>query len=270
MRARKALPILIRQAKAEQPIYYSDLASELSMPNPRNLDYVLGHVGDSLIRLGKEWGVKVPPIQCLVVNKKDKIPGKGISWSTPRMAAYKKMSSRQKREIVRDVLRDIYGFDRWDEVLKRLTLKPVDTGKVYPKLPVRHGIGGEGESEDHKKLKLYVAGNPKAINLPSTVCQGTPEFEFRSGDTVDVMFVDRGQRIGVEVKSMRSDVNDIARGLFQCVKYGALIEAEQRAKQEKINSRVLLVLGGKLPDEIRGLKNLLGIEVVEDVVVPNS
>lgn len=37
-RAQKALPILVRQAKARQSIYYSQLAQELGMPNPRNLN----------------------------------------------------------------------------------------------------------------------------------------------------------------------------------------------------------------------------------------
>jgi hypothetical protein len=37
-RARRAMPILVRQALASQPIYYSDLAEELGMSNPRNLN----------------------------------------------------------------------------------------------------------------------------------------------------------------------------------------------------------------------------------------
>jgi alkylated DNA nucleotide flippase Atl1 len=40
-RAKTALPYLVRQAKAGQKIYYSDLAKEIGMPNPRNLNYVL-------------------------------------------------------------------------------------------------------------------------------------------------------------------------------------------------------------------------------------
>ncbi len=47
-RARKALPLLVRQALANQPILYSDLAQELDMPNPRNLNYVLGSIGYTL------------------------------------------------------------------------------------------------------------------------------------------------------------------------------------------------------------------------------
>ena len=51
VRAREALPLLIRQAEVEQTIFYSDLANELDMPNPRNLDYVLGFIGEALVKL---------------------------------------------------------------------------------------------------------------------------------------------------------------------------------------------------------------------------
>jgi hypothetical protein len=37
-RARLTLPYLVRQAKAGQTIYYSDLAKEINIPNPRNLN----------------------------------------------------------------------------------------------------------------------------------------------------------------------------------------------------------------------------------------
>src|ERR1700733_23901 len=40
-RARDAFPMLVRQAHARQTIFYSDLAGELNMSNPRNLNYVL-------------------------------------------------------------------------------------------------------------------------------------------------------------------------------------------------------------------------------------
>ena len=37
-RAKVTLPYLVRQAKAGQTIYYSDLAKEVGIPNPRNLN----------------------------------------------------------------------------------------------------------------------------------------------------------------------------------------------------------------------------------------
>ena len=73
VRARAAFPLLVRQAQAGVPVFYSDLAEELGMPNPRNLNYVLGSIGQSLERLSKAWKTKVPPIQCLVVNKSTRL-----------------------------------------------------------------------------------------------------------------------------------------------------------------------------------------------------
>lgn len=79
-RARAALPILARQAKAGSTLFYSDLAQELGMPNPRNLNYVLGSIGQTLEHLSKQWKKKIPPIQALVVNKSTGLPGEGVGW----------------------------------------------------------------------------------------------------------------------------------------------------------------------------------------------
>src|SRR4029453_13966099 len=79
-RARAALPILVRQAQVGTPILYSELASELGMPNPRNLTYALGSFGQAVKRLAKEWGKEIPLIQCLVINKNTGLPGEGLGW----------------------------------------------------------------------------------------------------------------------------------------------------------------------------------------------
>ncbi len=78
LRARVALPILVRQATAQQKITYGDLAEEIGIPNARNLNYVLGSVGTALLELGRKWDEEVPAIQCLVVNGATGLPGKGV------------------------------------------------------------------------------------------------------------------------------------------------------------------------------------------------
>ena len=47
-RARAVLPILVRQAEAQQPVFYEALAQEVEIPNPRNLNYPLGCIGTTL------------------------------------------------------------------------------------------------------------------------------------------------------------------------------------------------------------------------------
>jgi hypothetical protein len=67
-RARIALPILVRQAKARKSIYYSDLAEEMGMPNPRNLNWVLGAIGNALKNLEELNNEKIPLVNCNLKN----------------------------------------------------------------------------------------------------------------------------------------------------------------------------------------------------------
>jgi hypothetical protein len=79
-----------------------------------------------------------------------------------------------------------------------------------------------------------------------------------------------GEWVGAEVKSINSAESDILRGIFQCIKYRALLEAEQKFKRQTVSYRMLLVLGGKLPDILRDLVELFEVDVRENVAVPNS
>ncbi|WP_233418111.1 hypothetical protein [Vibrio cholerae] len=86
-----------------------------------------------------------------------------------------------------------------------------------------------------------------------------------SGDSVDVMFSYRKQMVAVEVKSRISDVADINRGLFQCVKYQAVTEAMLGTQGKPQNVQTLLVLESSFPKELIPLKNMLGVKVIADV-----
>lgn len=97
---------------------------------------------------------------------------------------------------------------------------------------------------------------------------GETEYAFLSADKIDVLFKSSSMWIGVEVKGVRSDDADLMRGIFQCVKYRALIEAAQRYEQINVGSRLMLVLGGKLPPSLRRLVGLLKIELREQMTVP--
>lgn len=263
-RARGALPLLVRQATASTPIIYEDLAHELEMPNPRNLNYVLGSIGQTLLNLSEHWGIEVPPIQCLVVNKNTRLPGEGIGWFITDLSHYKKLSNKQRRQVVDAELQKIYAFDKWAKVLSTLSLEPVqsDFNKLNKKASQFRG-GGEGA--EHKKLKEFVANNPALFGLPASIAPGENEHSLPSGDSLDVFFTHRKEQIGIEVKSHISDSADIARGLYQCVKYQAVLEARQAANGQPQNVRTILVLGDKLPLKLLPLKNVLGIEVYEKV-----
>lgn len=262
--AKKALPVLVRQALSGKPIFYQNLATELGMPNPRNLNYVLGSVGQTLIELSDKLGENIPPIQCLVINQAQKIPGQGFGWFMPDAESWKVLSKREKEILVQSVMQQIYAYPRWRLVLKELQLPQLKPN--YSKLifDASH-MGGVGESPDHKALKEYVRTHPEVLGLGKRFGAGISEHALPSGDRVDVFFGANDLWIGAEVKSKRSDEADIFRGLFQCVKYKAVLNAMLVAEQLDIAARAVLVLEGTLPTGLRELRNMLDIEVIENV-----
>jgi hypothetical protein len=262
-RARAALPILVRQAQVGTPILYSELASELGMPNPRNLNYVLGSIGQALKGLAKEWGKEIPLIQCLVINKNTGLPGEGIGWFITDKEDFYKLPKKQQRRLIEAEFQKAFVFRDWPKVLRAFGLKlatPNYQGALQKATSFRAG----GESEHHKKLKHFVASHPEILQLPTGLL-GRTEYPLPSGDSVDVLFEHREEFIGVEVKSQLSPEADIIRGIFQCIKYQAVIEAYQAVQQLPQNTRVVLVLESMLPVHLVPLKNMLGVEILENI-----
>jgi len=268
-RAVRAFPKLVRQAKAEQPITYSDLKEELGMSNARNLNKVLGAVADALRKLSNTWKRPVPPLNFVVVNRHTGIPGKGVAGLVPNPVAFRNGTAAYRKRIVDRILHDIFSFGDWDKVLAHFGLKAeLLPPPVPPHRSTPDSLGqGAGESEEHKRLKEFVARNPAVIGLkgfPKVVV----EHAFPSGDAIDILFTTSRKWVGVEVKSLKSDEMDIRRGLYQCVKYKALLEACLKAAQKRIPIEAILVLGMALPEGLQTEKNTLGIECRGGISVP--
>ncbi len=263
-RARRALPLLVRQAEAGETIFYSDLAQELGISNPRTLNYPLGSIGKTIEYLSKVRKEKIPPIQCLVINKRTGLPGEGVGWFLVKKEDFSRLSKARQREIVKAQLAQIFAYSNWRDVLKSLSLTytPPNFTNLFREASNR---GAGGESEHHHRLKDFVARNPGQIGLPKTIPVGRTEVPLPSGDYLDVSFAAGNDWIAVEVKSSISNAADITRGLFQCVKYRAVMQGVQVAKGDERTARAVLVLETRLPRELIPLKHLLGVEVFEEV-----
>lgn len=263
-RARRALPILVRQAKAHQTMFYGDLAAEVGAPNPRTMNFPLGAIGQALLNLGKTWGRRVPPIQALVVNKATGLPGEGIGFFAPDAADFKKASRQERQLIVDRMLHEVFTYPDWDLVLEALELRPTSRPPLPPVSEVvRRGGGGEGG--EHRALKNAVAQNPGWVALRKGLSPGETEAPLYSGDSVDVLFKDSRQRTAVEVKGRSAFRSDIVRGLFQCVKYEAVLNAEARVRGLSLDCEAVLALGGVLPKDLVALRHTLGTKVFENV-----
>lgn len=130
--------------------------------------------------------------------------------------------------------------------------RTIRSGKLY----VSHG-----EGKEHKKLKEYIYNHPEALGIKN-VRDKSMERILLSGDRLDIYFaLNDGSQIAVEVKPQTSPEADIMRGLFQCVKYKAILDAETKAYRNKGDNSVVLVIGGELSKENSKISEILEVDV---------
>ena len=251
-----AMSMLVHAAKQHDTIIYGEVAKRISSAmnkkvSPRHIGTVVGELMNRIL----EVAPKTPPINTLVVERGTKLPGEGadpyIRQFLPN-ARYKKLPNKGKRALLIPVHEAIFNFNNWDAIalrafpgkIKRSDLvvkKGESDGKAR-----RLGFGGPAESAEHKRLKEYVARNPKMFGAPKGSKSGRTELRLESSDEIDVWFTNGKEQLAIEVKSRRSNELDIQRGLFQCVKYKAILEAQLHVSKSKARVRTLLVSERKL------------------------
>jgi hypothetical protein len=77
-----------------------------------------------------------------------------------------------------------------------------------------------------------------------------------------VLFSTKTGPVAIEIKAHTAADSEIARGMYQCVKYEAVLRSEQKADQVRIDARALLALGRDLPSDLIPLRNTLAVHVV--------
>lgn len=257
-RARIILPILVRQAVAGEKITYGDLGEELDLHH-RVIKRPLGCVGDTLLALGEQWQEKIPEIQGLVVNKQTNLPGDNVNF-----LRHQELAPLQKEAIVEAVLGKVFSYPKWLDVLGELGLSPAESLNPQLEQPEEHRSSTR-ESEAHKRFKNYIAHHPESIGLKKSLAPGETEYRLPSGDIPDVLFQSTRCRIAVEVKSHISNEDDLRRGLFQCVKYRAILRACRSLEGETYEANALLAIEGPLPKELIPVRNTLGVKVIQNI-----
>lgn len=271
-RALETLPILVRQAWAGRPIYYGDIARELGMANPRNMNYVLGSVGRSLELLAADWNVQIPPLQVLVVNVGSDLPGEGFTEFIDDPEAFKKAPLFQRKRTIESLAARVRAYPRWRDVLQALGASLPPAPDLDALIPVgeRHRLVGQGESPAHLELKLFISRNPDLVEVKDIVREAEIEYSFPSSDTADVLFTTKTTLVAVEVKSALSSEMDLLRGIFQCVKYRALLDAVIAVEQRELIATALLAIEGTLPESLRTIASTLGVSVFDNVREPRD
>jgi hypothetical protein len=249
-----------------RPLYYSELAQKIGRLNTAGKGW--GHgMGDVLSIMGQllknakgVWGESIPQIDSLVVNKNGPLkglPDDGIKEFWPD---YPKLTKTEKLNRTRTEHRRIVEFgSRWSDVLRHLGFSETNIVKEETNLSLA-AVRGCGESEDHRRLKKFIRDNPEIVGA-SRDWKSILEYALPSFDLIDVVFKSADSLIAVEVKSTISDgfVWDYERGLFQTVKYHALLSAMAHSGRYDVPPRIktILVLESRLPGELRGLAAVL-------------
>lgn len=269
--ARMALAKLVRQVLDYQGgqrwITYADLARSIGYPEPYIGDDFGRRIGRTLLALGHLFdgividGMPVPRIQALAVAKKTRLPGVGFKAFYP---VYAQLPEERQRDFVESEYARIFNFgSRWLNLLNRLGI-PAEgatkggsgNGSLY------NPYGSEG-SPEHIALRDRVAANPARFGLPPGT-KGLTEYPLKSGDRIDVVFEFVGRvLLAVEVKSLRSSPEDLERGLYQCVKYAAVLAAQEVGIGPD-SIPCVLVVEGRLPAKHRREATRLNIRVHED------
>ena len=214
-----------------------------------------------------------PLLNVLLVQQGDRMPGDGAGpfmakWFKKRWLAQKDARKRDPgrwRESFDRAADEVYAYQHWDAVFQGVYGEKFEPDpKTVARRKGTDGAekdgrqrGGGGEGKNHKALRLWVCANPDQV-APRLGNVGTKtEVVLLSGDRVDVVYYAPKQTLAVEVKSRDSNEADIERGIYQCVKYEAVLRAQDPRTDPDIRS--LLVTEKALEPVLRDLAKKLGI-----------
>lgn len=269
--AKKCLAYLVKRLDnyngEDKFITYGNLAKSIAYPEPHKGSHfgkrigetlgVMGHLFDSVIV--PDWKGPIPYIQAMVVTQNTKLPGDGLKEFKPD---YPNLSAEKKKDYVKHEYQRIFDFgERWNFVLEKLLIRPVEDLVIPQNIKIKklfNPFGSEG-SPEHKKLRDYIAIHPELIGFRYKT-KGITEYPLKSGDSVDVVFINEYKVLGVEVKSIKSGEDDHERGIFQCIKYREVLKSEDKINNLNREIDCILVHEEELTDKLHQIKNKLKIE----------
>lgn len=256
---RAIAPVLIYWAKTGETHHtYGDLSAAIGRPNFHRLGYSLGMLQNVIVELSASSKQNIPTLNCLVRNKKEGIPSNGFSFVWEK---YEELEEEGKSLLIEGLISKTIKYPNWDWVLNKLELSPYSpfTDKDRAAIKSAADKRGGNEGKEHKELKEYICNHPELIGLKDIVRAKT-KHRLPSGDMLDVYFeLADGTQVAVEVKSSISDDADITRGIFQCVKYKAILEALKITDSKANEIKVIYVTARKLSDIHRNLISALSV-----------
>lgn len=262
---RLILSVLIHWAKSGQKEHtYNDLIKAIGKVRFSGISQALGAVHDVMDALQKETGKEIPTLNTLVKNGTLQLPSNGFSYVFPN---YEKLNEAERRVFVAGMDSKAVDYPHWNWVLDQLGLKefsPLTEEQLEAIKHPQRGFGG-GEGEEHKSLKEYICQHPDCLGYHHVTAAET-EHALPSGDKLDVYLeLADGTHVAIEVKPSTSPEHDLTRGLFQCVKYRAVMDALRTIECADYEIKTLLVTACRLPEAVLALAQELNVDYKEEI-----
>ena len=261
---RLMLPILIHWAKSGHNEHtYGDLIHAIGKSKFSGIGHALYAVQEVLNNLSKKAGNKnIPTLNSLCKNAKTMLPSEEFEFVSPK---YNQLDEAGKRVFVEGLDSKALNYPHWDWVLDQLELKEATpfTDEQLEAIKKTCQNYGSGEGKEHKALKEYILKHPERLGYSDIVFAET-EHILPSGDRLDVYFeLSDGDHVAIEVKPSISTDQDITRGIFQCLKYYAVMEALRTIECKDYEIEVILVSAATLSSQNKSLAVELDIDYID-------
>ena len=263
---------LITAAKNRETLTYGQFKNRLmgEFDFPEIFSTHLGGPAGAMMDILLEYDESLPLLNVLLVRESDGMPGKGAAYYMANRLNRRKLRKdgiRQNdkaywRECFEIAANEVYEYEDWDEVYQSVFGTPF-VEAIDPNSPKNinnstekdgRSFGGGGEGPNHKRLREWVLNNPSVISPKYHIIDVKTEFPLLSGDRVDVVYFARTCTISIEVKSRDSNEADLERGVYQCIKYRAVLQAQDPRKDWPIQT--LLITEEPLPQRLAALASL--------------
>lgn len=257
---RLMIPVMVHWAKTGHNEHsYGDLIHAIGKTRFSGIGHALYAVQKVLNALSEQTGREIPTLNSLCKNAKTMLPSEGFEFVSPK---YNELDYNGKRKFVTGLDTDAINYPFW--VLKELELKEAIPFTEEQLNAIRNPhCGFSGEGEEHKALKEYICQHPDVLDYSDVVLAKT-EYILPSGDRLDIYFeLADGTHVAIEVKPSISPDQDISRGVFQCVKYLAVMDALRTIECKDYEIEVKLVTANELSSQNKTLAEELNVEFID-------